>query len=109
MSPESIIVSAVVMQDPQGRVLTVRKQGTGRFMLPGGKPEPGEDALSTAVREAAEELGVDLSPQALQDLGCSPPGPPTRPGPPWWPPCSSTASWRGCGPARRSLRSAGCR
>lgn len=57
------------MQDPAGRVLTVCKQGTGRFMLTGGKPEPGEDALSTAVREVAEELGVELVPQEMRDLG----------------------------------------
>ncbi len=57
------------MLDPQGRLLTVRKRGTKRFMLPGGKPEPGEDALSTAVREAREELGVVLEPDKMRSLG----------------------------------------
>lgn len=69
MEPESIVVSAVVMVDPQGRLLTVRKRGTKRFMLPGGKPEPGEDALSTAVREGREELGVVLEPGRMRPLG----------------------------------------
>ena len=64
-----IVVSAVVIRDPQGRLLTVRKRGTRRFMFPGGKPEPGESALDAAVREAAEEVGVVLAPEALRFLG----------------------------------------
>ncbi|WP_196716662.1 NUDIX hydrolase [Actinomyces trachealis] len=69
MGPQSIVVSAVIMQDSSGRLLTVRKQGTSRFMLPGGKPEPGEDALTTAVREAAEELAVSLKPEQMRAWG----------------------------------------
>jgi 8-oxo-dGTP pyrophosphatase MutT (NUDIX family) len=66
---ETIRVSAVVFRDPDGRVLTVRKRGTSRFMFPGGKPEPGEDATATAVRECAEELGVVLDAGDLRPLG----------------------------------------
>ncbi|KHK99955.1 NUDIX hydrolase [Microbacterium mangrovi] len=66
---ETIRVSAVVFRDPDGRVLTVRKRGTSRFMFPGGKPEPGEDAATAAVRECAEELGVVLDAGALRSLG----------------------------------------
>ena len=54
------MVSAVVIRDPQGRVLTVRKRGTARFMLPGGKPEAGESAGASAAREVGEELGVSV-------------------------------------------------
>jgi 8-oxo-dGTP pyrophosphatase MutT (NUDIX family) len=64
-----IRVSAVVVRDGRGRVLTVRKRGTTRFMLPGGKPEPGESAAQTAARELAEELGVEVDPAALRPLG----------------------------------------
>ena len=49
-----IIVSALVIRNSLGEVLTVRKRGTTGFMLPGGKPEPGETAEETARREAAE-------------------------------------------------------
>ncbi len=38
-------------------------------MLPGGKPDTGESAAETAVREVREELSVDLEPAALQPLG----------------------------------------
>jgi 8-oxo-dGTP pyrophosphatase MutT (NUDIX family) len=64
-----IRVSAVVITDPAGRVLTVRKRGTDRFMFPGGKPEPGESPAQTALREAREELGVDLDGAALTFVG----------------------------------------
>jgi 8-oxo-dGTP diphosphatase len=64
-----IRVSAVVIRDDAGRVLTVRKRGTVRFMLPGGKPEAGETAAETALREAEEELGARLDPALLQPLG----------------------------------------
>ena len=65
----TITVSAVVLHDETGRVLTVRKNGTSRFMLPGGKPEPGETPAETAIREIAEEVGVDLDPGLLTELG----------------------------------------
>lgn len=64
-----IRVSAVVFRDANGAVLTVRKQGAQRFMLPGGKPEPGESARQTAVRECAEEIGVRVDADELTDLG----------------------------------------
>lgn len=64
-----IRVSAVLAHDDRGRVLTVRKRGTSMYMFPGGKPEPGETPLATAVREFAEELGVHLDPARFTDLG----------------------------------------
>lgn len=66
---EPIRVSAVVIRDTAGRVLNVRKRGTSTLMLPGGKPEPGEDPRDTAVREFREELGVELNPLWLRGLG----------------------------------------
>lgn len=62
-------VSAVVIRDAAGSILTVRKRGTVRFMLPGGKPEPGETPRETAIRECTEELSVVLDPGALRDVG----------------------------------------
>lgn len=66
---DPIRVSGVVLRDGGGRVLTVRKRGTRRFMLPGGKPEPGETAEQAAVRECAEELGAGLDAGLLRLLG----------------------------------------
>lgn len=64
-----VSVCTVVLRDEYGAVLTVRKTGTRWFMLPGGKPEPGESAAQTVVRECAEELGIALRVDRLVLLG----------------------------------------
>ncbi len=47
-----------------GEVLFVRRRAGdflgGRWELPGGTVEPGEDPASAAVREVAEETGLDV-------------------------------------------------
>jgi 8-oxo-dGTP diphosphatase len=64
-----IVVSAVCVFDDAGRLLTVRKRGTGMFMHPGGKPEPGETAVEAAARELAEEVGIVIAPEDLELMG----------------------------------------
>jgi len=64
-----IVVSAVCVFDGAGRLLTVRKRGTDKFMHPGGKPEPGETAAEAAARELREEVGIVLAPERLDLLG----------------------------------------
>ena len=64
-----IVVSAVCVFDPAGRLLTVRKRGTGMFMHPGGKPEAGETAVQAAARELAEEVGIVIHPRDLKLMG----------------------------------------
>lgn len=65
----SIHVSAVVFRDVNDKVLTVRKRGTEKFMFPGGKPELGESALDTAIREVKEEIGIGLEAKQLTQIG----------------------------------------
>ena len=64
-----IHVSAAIIHDAQGRVLVVRKQGTTKFMQPGGKPEAGENAAQTLARELDEELGLKVDASGLRPLG----------------------------------------
>ncbi|MET3809308.1 8-oxo-dGTP pyrophosphatase MutT (NUDIX family) [Arthrobacter sp. UYEF3] len=64
-----IIVSAVCVFDTAGRLLTVRKRGTDKFMHPGGKPEAGETAAQAASRELAEEVGIIVPPEDLEPFG----------------------------------------
>jgi 8-oxo-dGTP diphosphatase len=46
-----------------------RGLGTGRVVGPGGKREPGETAVQTAVREVSEEVGLRLDPGDLEARG----------------------------------------
>lgn len=64
-----IHVSAAVIVDRAGRALVVRKNGTTRFMQPGGKPEIGETPAQTLIRELDEELSLKIDEAALQPLG----------------------------------------
>lgn len=59
-----IVVAAVALVRG-GCVLTVRKRGTERFMLVGGKLEPGESAYDAALRETDEEVGLEISEATL--------------------------------------------
>ena len=62
-------VSAVVIRNHAGHVLTVRKAASHGFMMPGGKPDAGESPLHTAVREVTEELGFAPDPAQMVYLG----------------------------------------
>ncbi|MBD5381786.1 MAG: NUDIX domain-containing protein [Clavibacter sp.] len=49
-------------------VLMVRVEGQDVLYLPGGKIEPGEGARQALVREAAEEVGLEIDPASIEDL-----------------------------------------
>lgn len=61
-------MAAVCLRDDAGRLLAVRKQGTTRFMNPGGKLEPGETPAQAAVREVREELGLEVEVRYLGEF-----------------------------------------
>ncbi len=62
-------IAAACLFDAHGRLLLVRKRNTQALMLPGGKAEPGEDALATLKRELLEELNLQVADGALSRLG----------------------------------------
>ena len=64
LSDRHIVVAAVALVR-DGHVLTVRKRGTERFMLVGGKLEPGESAREAALRETREEVGLEIESATL--------------------------------------------
>ena len=63
-----IRVSALVLRRGDA-MLMVRKRGTTAYMLPGGKPEPGEAPIDTIIREVDEELDLTLEHGDLEELG----------------------------------------
>ena len=53
-----------------GRILLIRKKrglGAGKINGPGGKLDPGETALASAIRETQEEIGV--TPLEIEERG----------------------------------------
>ena len=65
MAPARVVpaVGAVVV-DGSGRLLLVRRArdpGAGRWSLPGGRVEPGEDDTAALRRELREETGLEVT------------------------------------------------
>ena len=60
-TPAAVLI-AVTDRDNPGVILTQRPRGMrdhpGQVAFPGGKLDPGEDAVTAAVREADEELAM---------------------------------------------------
>jgi len=51
----------VAVRGPRGSLLLVRRCDSGAWELPGGRVEVGESAADAAVRETAEETGVQVA------------------------------------------------
>ena len=67
-----VLVSAVALIDPDGRVLLAQrpegKSLAGLWEFPGGKVEPGESPEHALIRELKEELGIDTWKSCLAPL-----------------------------------------
>jgi 8-oxo-dGTP diphosphatase len=64
-----LLVAAVALVDPDGRVLLAQrppgKRMAGLWEFPGGKVEPDETPEAALVRELREELAVDITESCL--------------------------------------------
>ncbi len=69
MSYSTIRIAAAVLIDKEGQTLLVRKRGTLAFMQPGGKIDPGEQAVEALARELHEELNLHIDPAQALYLG----------------------------------------
>ena len=67
-----LLVSAVALIDPDGRVLLAQrpegKSLAGLWEFPGGKVEPGETPEAALIRELKEELDIDTWSSCLAPL-----------------------------------------
>lgn len=72
LRPAAVLIAVTDRQQP-GVLLTHRppemRAHPGQVAFPGGKLDPGEDAVTAALREAQEELGID--PSAVRMIGAS--------------------------------------
>lgn len=68
-SGTTLRIAALCILDEDDRLLLVRKRGTSRLQLPGGKLESGETAREAAVRETLEEIGLDIDETSVELLG----------------------------------------
>ncbi len=69
---KTVLVSAVALIDPDGRVLLAQrpkgKSMAGLWEFPGGKIEPGETPEAALVRELSEELDIETWNSCLAPL-----------------------------------------
>jgi 8-oxo-dGTP pyrophosphatase MutT (NUDIX family) len=75
--PAAVLVPLLDAPEGIGVLLTVRSSDLahhpGQIAFPGGRLDPGETTLQTALRETEEEVGLDVSPHAiLGRLSCRP-------------------------------------
>ena len=73
--PAAVLVLIVAGDDGSARVVLTERPTydglhSGEISFPGGKVEPGDaDVVATALREAAEEVGLDAEAAAVRVLG----------------------------------------
>jgi 8-oxo-dGTP pyrophosphatase MutT (NUDIX family) len=63
----TILVAAVALVRDR-RVLMVTARGRDVIYMPGGKIDAGETAFDAAIREAREEVSVELDPTSVDEL-----------------------------------------
>jgi ADP-ribose pyrophosphatase YjhB (NUDIX family) len=64
--------ASAVVADNEGRILLARRRDNALWTVPGGAMEPGETIVDTAVREVAEETGVQVEITGLVGIYSSP-------------------------------------
>ena len=64
--------AAIIFDETQDRILLTRREDNGRWCLPGGGLEPGEDVAEGCIREVWEETGLHVEIARLIGVYSSP-------------------------------------
>jgi ADP-ribose pyrophosphatase YjhB (NUDIX family) len=64
--------SATIFDSTRQKVLLTRRTDNGRWCLPGGRTEPGENVVETCLRETLEETGLQVRMVRLLGVYSSP-------------------------------------
>jgi 8-oxo-dGTP diphosphatase len=73
------VAVATIISDDRGQILLVRRAiepGYGKWVIPGGYVDRGEEVQAAAIREAREESGVDVRLERLVNIYSYPGGAP---------------------------------
>lgn len=63
-------MGSAVIENPAGEILVVQSpKWRGKWVMPGGHIEPGETIVEAIVREAQEEVGLQLTPIKIVSFG----------------------------------------
>lgn len=62
----------IVIENARGEILLQKRSDFGRWGLPGGNAEPGEDIMTSAIREVFEETGLTISDPQPFGFGSNP-------------------------------------
>jgi 8-oxo-dGTP diphosphatase len=60
-----VVGAAAVVVNDAGEILLQRRSDNGRWGLPGGSIDPGEEPADTVVREVWEETGIEVVPERV--------------------------------------------
>ena len=63
--PEDFVDKTALVHIKERKVLVALNKGSDAWYLPGGHREPGETDAETLIREAREELSVDIVPDTI--------------------------------------------
>ncbi|MGH3738350.1 MAG: NUDIX hydrolase [Micromonosporaceae bacterium] len=70
--PYTVAVDVMLILERDGRILLAERFATGYadgwLNLPSGKLEPGEDVITAVIREAREEIGVQIPREAVRPV-----------------------------------------
>ena len=62
----------VLIFNEKAQLLLAHATGQKHWDIPKGGAEEGESPRDAALREAREETGIELAPEALDEIGCMP-------------------------------------